>query len=297
MTNTNAEEWIRAPPPSGPLWQRCAKIVYDPAEGSFLGRTPKRWGIVVTFYLVFYAVLAVLFAVCMGGLFLSLDPNKPTYTLSSSLIGANPGLTYRPLPWKGTILQYSTDKENSTDMYIRELEEIMEMYSHETWRATVTECTSDDSFGLPYSPCIFIKLNKIFDWVPEYYDDASNLPADMPEDLQDHIRSYDQAKLKQVWVSCAEEGSSTNSSRIQYPWGRALLGRYPFRSQVDHPSPILAVKLTPPVNTLYTVRCRAWAKNIIYNKSLKDASGYTRVQIHIEGNTAPVTEDPESVAT
>ncbi|XP_059050413.1 sodium/potassium-transporting ATPase subunit beta-1-like [Achroia grisella] len=294
MANSNTEtEWIRTPPPSGPLWQRIAKVVYNPTDGSFFGRTSKRWGIVITFYLVFYAVLAAMFALCMGGLFLSLDFSRPSYTLHSSLIGANPGLTYRPRGQEGTVVEYSVEA-NSSDVYTSQLDEILEAYAHEVWRGGITECTSEDNFGFPFSPCIFIKLNKIFDWVPEYYDDVNNLPADMPDALQDYIKTTD--KLKQVWVSCAEEGSNTNSSRIQYPWGMALLGRYPFQNVGDHPSPILAVTFTPPVNTPFTVRCRAWAKNIVYNKSIKEASGYTRIQLHIH-DTNPATENPEENTT
>ncbi|KAM3959112.1 sodium/potassium-transporting ATPase subunit beta-2-like [Aphomia sociella] len=297
MANSNVElEWIRAPPPSGPLWSRIAKVIYNSDEKSIFGRTPKRWGIAVTFYLVFYAVLAALFALCMGGLFLSLDPSKPTYTLHSSLIGANPGVTFRPRPENNAVVSYTADQAYSIEVYTRQLDEILKTYAHEIWRTTITECTNEDAYGFPHTPCFYIKLNKIFDWEPEYYDDPANLPADMPEDLQDYIQNSDVTKLKQVWVSCMEEGSNANSTRIEYPWGRGLLGRFPFQNKEDHPSPVLAVKFIPPVNTLFTVRCRVWAKNIIHNKSLKEPSGYTRLHIYVD-STELITESPASNTT
>lgn len=37
------------------------------------------------------------------------------------------------------------------------------------------------------SPCIFLKLNKIFGWVPHFYNDSGNLPGNMPQDLQSFI--------------------------------------------------------------------------------------------------------------
>lgn len=37
------------------------------------------------------------------------------------------------------------------------------------------------------SPCIFLKLNKIYGWVPEYYHDPRDLPHDMPLQLKYHI--------------------------------------------------------------------------------------------------------------
>lgn len=44
-------------------------------------------GIVLTFYLAFYAGLATLVAICVAGLFLTLDDKRPTYILQESLIG------------------------------------------------------------------------------------------------------------------------------------------------------------------------------------------------------------------
>lgn len=35
-------------------------------------------------------------------------------------------------------------------------------------------------------PCIFLKLNKIFGWVPDYYN-KTNLPELMPQYLKDYI--------------------------------------------------------------------------------------------------------------
>lgn len=38
------EEWIRAPPPPGTCFSRFVNAIYNHEERSFLGRTPKRWG-------------------------------------------------------------------------------------------------------------------------------------------------------------------------------------------------------------------------------------------------------------
>jgi sodium/potassium-transporting ATPase subunit beta len=38
------------------------------------------------------------------------------------------------------------------------------------------------------SPCIFLKLNKIFGWVPHFYNDSEHLPSNMPKDLQTFIK-------------------------------------------------------------------------------------------------------------
>ncbi|XP_049871814.1 sodium/potassium-transporting ATPase subunit beta-1-like [Pectinophora gossypiella] len=276
-------DWARAPPVSGPLWERLVKAIYNPEDKSFLGRTPKRWGIVLTFYLVFYAVLVLMFALCMGGLFLSLEKGRPKYTLESSLIGANPGVAYRPLPEDGLFVIY--DRTNSThyETYTEKLEKFLKPYKSEGQPG----CSAIDSYGYPDTPCFYIKLNKIYGWVPEYYSDTSSLPADMPEDLVEYIgKDENLEKEPKIWVSCFQEKG--NDTSIEYPWGRGLPSTsYPFLSQEGYVSPVVAVKLTPQANTLTIIRCRTWAKNIIYNKSIKEPSGYTRIQLYINDQTMP----------
>lgn len=48
-------------------------------------------GITLIFYACFYAGLALLFSICMKGMLATLSNEKPKWTLSSSLIGTNPG--------------------------------------------------------------------------------------------------------------------------------------------------------------------------------------------------------------
>lgn len=49
-------------------------------------------------------------------------------------------------------------------------------------------CTTDNEYNYKKSaPCIFLKLNKIFNWKPDFYNDTNKLPKSMPEDLKTHI--------------------------------------------------------------------------------------------------------------
>ncbi|KAL4705883.1 hypothetical protein ACJJTC_002764 [Scirpophaga incertulas] len=344
MAKVNGEhEWARAPPPSLPIWRRLANIVYDPEEKSFFGRTPKRWGVVLTFYMVFYAVLALMFSACMAGLFLTLDTKTPSYTLDSitgyvlflsyvkklhhffckhpqmnqlqscimlsqvilrglerlkskylydkisdymtyKTFGNNPGVAYRPRsPNDGFLVTLNVANSSVVDHYVNQLTEFLRPYQ-KSKQYQFDECSVADNFGYPESPCFFIKLNKIFNWKPECYD-ASALPQDMPTEIQELIKAEQGPKTQKIWMSCWEEKS--NMTKIEYPWGVGVSAdNFPFRNEVDYISPLLAVRVTPPANKLVVIRCRFWAKNIIYNKSLKEPSGYTRIQLIIENKTS-----------
>lgn len=48
-------------------------------------------------------------------------------------------------------------------------------------------------------PCIFLKLNKIFGWVPEYYN-KTHLPANMPQDLKDYISVIEDENQVGLWL-------------------------------------------------------------------------------------------------
>lgn len=51
-------------------------------------------------------------------------------------------------------------------------------------------CVEDNGFAYHKStPCIFLKLNKIYGWKPEFYNSSDNLPSAMPDDLKEHIKN------------------------------------------------------------------------------------------------------------
>lgn len=57
------------------------------------------------------------------------------------------------------------------------------------------DCNKDQYFNYhKNSPCIFLKLNKIYGWIPDYYDNPNDLPAEMPYQLKDHIRSINNTR-------------------------------------------------------------------------------------------------------
>lgn len=61
-------------------------------------------------------------------------------------------------------------------------------------------CTEENKFGYHKSmPCVFLELNKLTGWTPEFYDNPDALPSEMPDDLKEHIKSV--AAENKVYVS------------------------------------------------------------------------------------------------
>lgn len=137
---------------------------------------------------------------------------------------------------------------------------------------TLGSCTGDNAYGYNNSkPCVFLKLNKIYGWVPNCHNDTSNLPKEMPEDLVKHINSLDYSKRNQVWVSCNATRNGTVDTPIEYSPRGFPSYFFPYLNHKGYVSPIVAVKLeNPKINKQFEVECRYWAKGIEYRDSNKD---------------------------
>ncbi|PSN37801.1 Sodium/potassium-transporting ATPase subunit beta-2 [Blattella germanica] len=111
-------------------------------------------------------------------LFLQTISNEgPKWYLDESLIGSSPGLGYRPMSEgneESTLIWYNTGVKNNHKNWTKGLDDFLTGYNN---------------YDYPNGkPCVFIKLNKILNWVPDYYDDPKNLPSAMPKDLKKYIK-------------------------------------------------------------------------------------------------------------
>lgn len=141
-------------------------------------------------------------------------------------------------------------------------------------------CTRENKYNYDKSaPCIFLKLNKIFGWEPHFYNDTKNLPSDMPNDLKKYIvnqtliqqdTSPNNMLLNTVWVSCEGENPADkdNMGPIQYKPERGFPGYYfPYKNTPGYLSPLVAVFFEKPkYGVLINIECKAWARNIIYDR-------------------------------
>lgn len=115
-------------------------------------------------------------------------------------------------------------------------------------------CTAQNEYEYEEGrPCIFLKLNKIFNWQPQYYKKEDKLPTQMPEPLKRHIeqRNSTGKSLEVVWVSCQGENPSDIENLGLHPvvkyyslsGEQGFLGRYfPFKNTEGYLQPLVAVQ-------------------------------------------------------
>jgi sodium/potassium-transporting ATPase subunit beta len=305
--------YMRKPKAKSSIWRG----IYNPDKNYILGRTPGNWGTLLIFYALFYTILAALFAICMQGLLSTLNKQEPKWQLESSLIGSNPGLGVRPLPddlHRGALIWYDAKEKTQVEYWTRLLSQFLQPYTNKTMMVgggrNQVQCSHDtgpgfgqvcavnieknfgpcsESNGFGYNrsaPCIYLKLNKIYNWIPEYYDNPDELPIEMPDDLKATIKSLPQNERKQVWISCNGDHSSDeeNLRGFSYWPSRGFPGYfYPFKNAPGYLSPLIAVQINrPTLNRIINIECRAWAKNIIYNGSMRDRQGSIVFELMID---------------
>ncbi|XP_014204377.1 sodium/potassium-transporting ATPase subunit beta-2-like [Copidosoma floridanum] len=131
--------------------------------------------------------------------------------------------------------------------------------------ATLGQC-SRAPYGYEESkpqPCVYIKFNKRFDWVPIFYSQASALPENMPVRLQRVVKSTDKFH---VWLSC--EGKSKEDTKLMgeleyLPISGFPVQFFPYSGQSDYLSPVVALRFKNLTEDhLVKIECKTWAHNI-----------------------------------
>ena len=270
-------------------FDRIKRAIWNGDTNEFLGRTATSWAKILIFYLVLYLFLAGLFTAKMYLFLLTISKVHPKWENSNGLIGSNPGLGFRPIPSDAQSIIHVNNKTSA--IFTSKMEEFLNPYNNVSDPAKFIHCNSstkpaagqvctfdvdllgpwcsqNDSFGYEQGrPCVLLKLNKIFGWEPELYDDPKNLTDNMPEDLKLHIKEIgeqnDEEMLKMVWISC----NSTLPINMTYTPFRGFPAHYfPYNNTQGYLSPIVAVQFDnlEPGKTA-SIECKLWAKNIVHD--------------------------------
>ncbi|XP_015189132.1 PREDICTED: sodium/potassium-transporting ATPase subunit beta-2-like [Polistes dominula] len=298
-------------------WEILRDGIYNSVEGTYCGHPPKKWAYTAIFYTCFFSCLALLFAICMKGLLATLSTEKPKWILDSSIIGTNPGLGFRPMsenPDERSLIWYTASNATEVKKWTKLLDKFLAEYidpnilpngGRNQQICSYTQppkpgsvcavnvnnwgpCSPSQKYSFNKSaPCIFIKLNRIYGWVPEYYNDTKDLPSDMPINLVNHIKKTNSSWLNTVWVSCKGEDpydTETIGELEYYPQNHGFPGfYYPYENIQGYLSPLVAVHfLRPARNTIINVECRAWAKNIEYSTRKSEKKGAVHFELLID---------------
>lgn len=306
-------------------WEAVRYLIHNPETGEFFTRTPKSWALITVFYLIYYSLLACFWA-AMLTIFLQTIPNVedkagPRWTTDYSIIGVSPGLGLKPgqTPEKidSSMIQYNKDKDADGNLdgyqtwvdrakdFIDQVNKKQENVALETCSTSkgasaekackfdttqLGTCTDPLAAYKAGSPCVYLKLNKIYDLTPTPYTKAEVAKLtdedDMPQSLRDHINA--QSDDSQVWVECHGENPAdveALAGKIKYyPETQGYPSYYfPYLQQDGYVSPVVAVQFeNVPVNQLIHIECRAWALNIGYNR--RDRIGINHLEIMVMDN-------------
>jgi sodium/potassium-transporting ATPase subunit beta len=293
-------------------WEGFKQFMWNSETSQFLGRTGSSWAKILFFYLVFYAALAGFFAAMLAVFYQTLDNHKPKWQLDSGLIGSNPGLGFRPMPpesnVESTLVWFKANDERNTKYWTEEIDTFLATYTEsksdnrvacsfdspapdgrvcDVEMGNFAPCIKENRYNYPKgSPCIFLKLNKIFNWIPQLYNDSKNLPDKMPADLKTHIEEEQKRGSKNtqvVWISCEGENpaDTENLGAIQYIPRRGFPSFYfPFQNLEGYQPPLVAIYFErPKTGVLINIECKAWARNIHHDRAERRGSVHFELMI------------------
>jgi len=145
------------------------------------------------------------------------------------------------------------------------------------------KCSESNGYGyFEGKPCVLIKLNKIYEFVPHpmSLENLKNSTAGVPQELIDFVASIskspvDARKLDSTWITCEGEnpGDKENIGDLKYfaPGLNDFHGipnyYFPYMNQKGYQTPFVFVKfLNPRPRMLIQIECKAWAKNIAVDR-------------------------------
>ncbi|PAA57086.1 hypothetical protein BOX15_Mlig001885g2 [Macrostomum lignano] len=297
-------------PTCGQRMSACGRFLYNKDRGTFLGRTPKSWALITIFYLIYYSCLAAFFVGMLSVLLFGIiDDTKPMLTGEQSLIRMNPGLGMRPMPdVERTLINVNASDQKNLDRLVGNLDQLVNSYSSvnksledpnmEYANCNLEDaeanrdfdpkkkicridpskhwgnCTSANKFGYESAtPCVIIKMNKIYGWLPDIED---------PQ-LSNHTLMRCEPE------NDGDKATFGSGSLLYYPgvtvngtdYGYFSSALFPYLNQKGYTTPTVAVRFpNARRNVLLMVSCRLYnIKNYRYDKM--DRDGMVRFELLI----------------
>uniref|UniRef100_A0A8C5PXV7 Sodium/potassium-transporting ATPase subunit beta n=1 Tax=Leptobrachium leishanense TaxID=445787 RepID=A0A8C5PXV7_9ANUR len=268
--------------------QDFKKFIWNPRKREFMGRNSKSWAQILCFYFFLYAFLTGMFALCIYGLLLTINPHVPTYRDRVF----PPGVTIRPYI-SGFHFAFNGSERSTWSPFTDNLNKFLEAYNDDTQILNNIECTpgqyfvqsgdeqeekkacqfrrsqlqncsgiEDPSFGFSEGkPCLVLKMNRILG-----YKAGSGVP---------------------IYVTCGiPRGDQTRLGSVNfYPSNRFDLMYYPYYGKLTHvnyTSPLIAMQFTEVTrNEEVTIQCKINGKGIISDHKNDRFLGRISFTLHI----------------
>jgi len=291
-------------------WEGFLNFLWNTETNEFLGRTGMSWLKIGVFYVIYYAFLAGFFMLMLLVFFQTLSDDRPTWDSSDGIIGQNPGVGFRPMPpnkqIESTLMWFRHGDHNGNwQDWVNRLEDHLTDYKNESYASAFGDhavecghlgqnkpeltsgtsgmckinkdelfqgrCTNESSYGFKEGkPCILIKLNKMYGWVPDPYETVEDMPKGIPQTIKDafekNIADGKPDLNKRVWLECDGENPADkeNIGEINYYPDRGVSANYyPYTNKKGYLSPVVFAQLeNPKQGVMIAIECKAWAKNI-----------------------------------
>jgi len=264
-------------------------LIYNGETGEVFTRTPKSWALIIGFYIIYYTFLAAFWAAMLTVFFQTLEEGKPKW--QSGIIGRSPGVGLRPTQdddlISSAMIAFSP-KANDDQMkgYIERADDFLKEYAGSEFDTSILGDCAKPGHGYDIGkPCIFLKLNRIYGLVHDYMNKTEDFPTEetaFPQALRTKVLALPEADRNQVWINCRPEypADKEGLNKISYfPPSQGFPAKYfPYLNQKGYKSPLVAVQFEPKIRgQLLHIECRAFAKNIEYNK--RDRIGIVHLEI------------------
>jgi len=282
--------------------------IYNKETGQILTRTPESWGKIGLFYLVYYSCLAAFFAGLLSiFLFAFTDNNAPLLTGTHSVLPQNPGMGFRPRPDEDkTMIKFSVSDNKTYTPYINDMEQFLNKKgadftylkgqsaaTHQDCKmgalsANVTHASLPCSFKVngmteimnncvnanygyeDGTPCFAIKVNKIYEFIPDVNDGSGALKLQCEGEY-----AADKDNVGPIRYFSADGASSDH--------GTVDLAYWPFVGQKNYLSPLVFVKLDRPAKgVLIQIACKPINVENIKQNKMSNGAGRVTLEVLVD---------------
>ncbi|CAH8441053.1 unnamed protein product [Heterobilharzia americana] len=254
---------------------RIPTWIYDSKSKTFFGRTLKSWALCILFYLVYYACLAGFFTGLLWlVLYFNVPEEYPARTGKQSLLDFKPGLGFRPLlDVQKSLIHFSTHDSQTYLPYAENINAFLDTYRQVNSKPDsqfascvgkagdtkdvdkvckfsldkLGPCNEKNDYGYSKgSPCVLLKINKVYGWLPSLGDSAPS------NDILVNCSGQNPADEENIGEMTFHPGETYKGTQ----YGVFSSAYYPFLGQAGYLGPLVALEFkSPKKNVVILVKC------------------------------------------